>query len=204
MLIVVHSLGMGRQPFLLDDVRNRRGLLSAKLSKRARNPRWQIYGVAVSSLSDPFNTTGLPLENEVTAAGVNTTSPPWEPCNWESPYTMRILADHGVHWLRTSFEGPPAGVKFPLDLKFDTTGSMIIMAWVNELFIGRYLPDFGPQSDFYMPEGVVKCSKENTLVLGVLPLKDSTVHVSLGPWVVDFHSGNRSADGEPFVLQTIC
>eukprot|EP00189_Rhodosorus_marinus_P008060 CAMPEP_0184754706 /NCGR_PEP_ID=MMETSP0315-20130426/44763_1 /TAXON_ID=101924 /ORGANISM="Rhodosorus marinus, Strain UTEX LB 2760" /LENGTH=1107 /DNA_ID=CAMNT_0027234139 /DNA_START=54 /DNA_END=3377 /DNA_ORIENTATION=- len=201
-VIAVMSLGQGRQPFLLNDVRNRRGLISASLSRSARNQRWGMYGVPVSSLNDPFNTTGLPLEREAVAASFDTDNPSWDLFAGESPMCLDLKAEDGIQWLRTSFQGPDqSAYRFPLRLKFEARDSVVVCAWVNDLFIGRYLYDFGPQNSFYIMEGVVKSDAENSLVLAVMTLKDTPLHLTLGPWIVDGNSGNLSPSGKPFVLQ---
>mmetsp|Transcript_24806 Transcript_24806/g.98044 ORF Transcript_24806/g.98044 Transcript_24806/m.98044 type:complete len:982 (-) Transcript_24806:600-3545(-) len=202
-VIAVMSLGQGRSPFLLNDVRNRRGLISASLSGSARNKRWDVYGVPVSSLNDPFNTTGLPLEAEAVAENFDSDSPRWDSFPGESPMRLDLKAEDGIQWLRTSFRGPEKSYRFPLCLKFEARDSVVICAWVNDLFIGRYMYDLGPQNDFYVMEGVVKSDAENSLVLAVMTMKDTPLHVTLGPWIVDGTSGNLSPSGKPFVLQKV-
>lgn len=205
LVIVVHSLGQSRQPFLLNDIRNRRGILSAVLSRSAKNVQWYIFGIPVSSLSDPFNTGGLPLELEATCDVLPTEKGgQWDAVISKSPFLFKVSAGDGVQYFRSHFSSPKNGYRLPYDLKFHTTSSVLVMAWVNQVLISRYLSDFGPQSDFYVPEGLLHDNpeKKNTLTLAIMPLEDLTLQVTLSPWIVDPVSGNLRLDGKPYVLKT--
>jgi len=64
-IILIHNFGQGRQPFVVNDVRNPRGLLSASFHGiPVEQVLWFISGKNVSELEDPFNTVGIPLEEK--------------------------------------------------------------------------------------------------------------------------------------------
>lgn len=62
-ICVVESFGLNRQPFLINDVRNERGILQAYLSGGI-NLDWSIAGVDVRTLEQAFNHSGFPDEIE--------------------------------------------------------------------------------------------------------------------------------------------
>eukprot|EP00871_Galdieria_phlegrea_P005246 jgi/Galph1/5722/GphlegSOOS_G4367.1 len=63
LILLVYSFGQGRQPFVVNDVRNPRGLLSASFKGMpVDQEEWYISGINVSELEDPFNTVGIPVE----------------------------------------------------------------------------------------------------------------------------------------------
>mmetsp|Transcript_1962 Transcript_1962/g.5872 ORF Transcript_1962/g.5872 Transcript_1962/m.5872 type:complete len:136 (+) Transcript_1962:2971-3378(+) len=96
------------------------------------------------------------------------------------------------------------GYRFPLDLHLDTNGTMLVMIWVNDLFVGRYFSDFGPQSDYYIMEGILRGNEgRNNLTLAVMAFQDSQLTVTLGPWVIDYRTGNLNPNGEAFVLENV-
>ncbi|GJD06013.1 Probable beta-galactosidase B [Galdieria sulphuraria] len=65
-IVLIHNFGQGRQPFVVNDVRNPRGLLSASFHGiPVEQVAWYISGRNVSELEDPFNTVGIPLEDKL-------------------------------------------------------------------------------------------------------------------------------------------
>lgn len=188
-IILILSLGQSRSPFLLNDVRNKRGLLSARLSRGAKvsDVSWEIYGVDVTRTDDAYGSSGLPLEDDVNsfAYDIGFTKCP----------RPEINATSGVVYYRGSFKVPPSSVvggttKYPLRLKVLSGAKARAMIWVNTLFMGRYIEELGPQTDFYIPDGLIKEYKENSIVLAVYGPVDTEISVRILPWVVDPRSGN--------------
>ncbi|KAJ1546599.1 hypothetical protein HK405_007007, partial [Cladochytrium tenue] len=95
--VVVESFGMSRQPFVLDDVRNARGLLGVRARRRRRSSAFlwgrggdpvalalHVAGVDVraSAVSEPFSITGFPDELQFPAPDGLTGGPAaaaWQP-----------------------------------------------------------------------------------------------------------------------------
>lgn len=197
-IILVFSCGQSRAPFFLNDVRNRRGLLSAKLKCRAKvqEAQWYIGGVDMTRSDDAFSSSGFALED---VANDLTHEQGFGPVT-----SLSIAANAGVAFFRSTFKTPAnsvmgGSVLYPLRLKLFSAPGVVAMLWVNGLLIGRYVADLGPQSDFYVPQGLITSSKNNSVVVAAYGDMDSTLSVKLVPWVVDPISGNiDDAGGEVF------
>ena len=188
-IILVLSLGQSRSPFLLNDCRNKRGLLSARFTKsmRVSNVSWEITGVDVTQTDDAYGSSGLPLEYDMNSIGYDG--------SLEACPGIELRADAGLTYYRGSFSVPSGSIvggnlAYPLRIKVTSGAYSRVMIWVNALFMGRYIEELGPQSNFYVPEGLIKQYKDNTIVLGVYGPVDTNLSVQILPWVVDTQSGN--------------
>lgn len=201
--IVILILGMGqsRSPFLLNDVRNKRGLLSARFSKLmgVKEMRIDIAGVNVTRTDDAYGSSGLPIEEEANTLSFDH--------GFSRVDDMMVKADHGLVYYRGQFKVPincvvGGNVRYPLRLKVKSGAGVRAMIWVNTLFMGRYVEPLGPQTDFYIPEGLIKESKGNLLVIGVYGSADVNFSIQILPWVVDPSSGNLDqSNGSVFALR---
>lgn len=200
-IILVLSLGQSRSPFLLNDVRNKRGLLSARLSRGAKvsDVSWEISGVDVTRTDDAYGTSGLPLEDDVNASAYDvgfTNSP-----------GLALKANNGIVYFRGFFRVPPSAVvggstRYPLRIKISSGANVSVMLWVNTLFMGRYVEALGPQCNFYVPEGLIKLYKGNTIVVATYGPVDANLSVQILPWVVDCASGNLDEEsGHVYALR---
>lgn len=202
-IILVFSCGQSRSPFLLNDVRNRRGLLSAKLKCRSKiqEAQWYIGGVDVTRTDDAYGSSGLPLEDVANDFSYD--------AGFSPAPALDIVADDGVIYFRGTFKTPSntvmgGSVIYPLRLKVFSAPGVVAMLWVNGLLIGRYIADLGPQSDFYVPEGLIKESKNNSVVVAMYGDLDSKLSIKLVPWVVEPISGNiDDTMGEVFAQRTV-
>ncbi|CAN8067160.1 unnamed protein product [Agarophyton chilense] len=200
-IILVLSMGQSRSPFLLNDVRNKRGLLSARLSHGTKASRvtWDIAGVDITRTDDAYGSAGLPLENEVNTLGYKDGFVPVS--------RVEVEADAGVVYYRGTFSVPPStvvggAVRFPLRIKVLSGAKVRIMLWVNTLFLGRYVEPLGPQSNFYIPEGLITDFKGNSIVFAVYGSTDTNLSISILPWVVSMDSGNLDeTDGQVYMLK---
>jgi len=217
-VILVESLGQSRSPFLLNDVRNRRGLLSARLSRVATDRRWDIAGVDVTKLRDPFNTSGLPLEREAAAASLpDAAAAAWAPLRASgaaaaSSLSLPLTPRGGLVWLRATFDAPAVavggrsggcgrggGLVYPLRLALDgPTASAHV--WVNGLLVGRYVEALGPQSSFYIPDGLLG-ERHNRLAVAAAAPRGGVRVVGLLPWVGAPASGNLDAGGGVYAVE---
>eukprot|EP00171_Calliarthron_tuberculosum_P016134 IDg16134t1 len=161
-IILVFSCGQSRAPFLLNDVRNRRGLLSAKLKCRSKvqETQWYIGGVDVTRTDDAYGSSGLALEDVANNFSYD--------AGFSPAPSLDITADAGVIYFRGKFKTPSnvvmgGSVVYPLRLKVFSAPGVVAILWVNGLLVGRYIADLGPQSDFYVPEGLIKESKNTRL-----------------------------------------
>lgn len=202
-LILVLSFGQSRCPFLLNDIRNKRGLLSARLSRRAKakDVQWSVAGVNVAELDNPYSSAGLPMEAEM--------NDPLTTNGLVSVAAPRVVADEGVVYYRATFKVPQCtvvggNVRYPLRIRVRSCRHALGVFWVNGLQIGRYVDVLGPQHNFYIPEGVITNHESNLLVIAVYGPVDGDFEVKILPWIVEDESGNMNdVIGDVFALGTM-
>ncbi|KAF9194149.1 hypothetical protein BGZ50_006628 [Haplosporangium sp. Z 11] len=195
-VLVIESFGHSRQPFVVDDIRNPRGLLSAKVStpNEYESDTWEVAGVDVRGLDMAYGSTGFPDEhsrNDWTAVS-------------ESP---RVLPDEGVTWWRTRFPGPPGGpsgptsrndgylINMPLCCRLE--GEFTAMIILNDTLVGRYFGSDSPQHDFYLMDGLVHKAEtgiDNELKLMIYGSTKTekfknACRVQILPWIVEDAQG---------------
>ncbi|KAF9089980.1 hypothetical protein BGX23_006321 [Mortierella sp. AD031] len=200
-ILVIDSVGLSRMPFVLDDVRNPRGLLSARVQGKSvvkGSEIWQVTGVDVRELDMVHSSTGFPDEHDQTG--------------WHStPDHPRVDPDQGVTWWRTRFEGPPGALpnsgtiphgqstaQIPLCLRIE--GEFSAMIILNNVLIGRYFGSDSPQHDFYMMDGLVhKAGSGQTNELKLMMYGSTKteggvnqVRVRILPWIVEDSRGELS------------
>jgi hypothetical protein len=187
-VIIVESLGLNRAPGPINDVRVPRGLISAKLANFVLD--WYIAGVDVRKLSNTFNHTGIPCEQQ-------------EFVPLLTPLSGNVLPLGVV--IPTVFQGTftydPQGLVVPLRLHVE--GNNSAMVTINGYLIARYYGNGqGPQTDFYIPDGILK--KQNKVqVLTYGSDESSNLSVNFDVWKIDglFKSGNVQTNGVPFILK---
>lgn len=200
-IILILSLGQSRSPFLLNDVRNKRGLLSARLSRRMKvsDVSWEIAGVDVTRTDDAYGTSGLPLEDDANSSAYD--------IGFMRCARPEIKANNGLVYFRGTFKVPPSSIvggttKYPLRIKVLSGACARAMIWVNTLFMGRYIEELGPQTDFYVPDGLIKEYKGNTITVGVYGPVDTNISFRILPWVVNPESGNLDEkNGQVYALR---
>ncbi|KAF9322828.1 hypothetical protein BGZ91_004019 [Linnemannia elongata] len=204
-ILVIDSVGLSRMPFVIDDVRNPRGLLSASVQGKSvvkNSETWQVTGVDVRNLDMVHSSTGFPDEHQ--KHGWNSTS--------NRPHVDPNQG--GVHWWRTHFEGPPgalsgSGVTLPGDqsvtahipLCLRIEGEFSAMIILNNVLVGRYFGSDSPQHDFYMMDGLVHKAGSGQLNELKLMIYGSTkadengdsgairMRIRLLPWIVEDAQG---------------
>ncbi len=194
---IVESLGMNRAPGPIDDIRSPRGLMDARLAG-VKKIEWFISGVDVRNLSQVYNHSGFPDENQ-----------PWTtiPGNGLDQPAKGLMSPT---WYRGNFNyNIPANIKAPLRLK--VAGNNMAYIFVNDLFIGRYYGSGqGPQSDFFVPPKLLNLSNNSLAVLTFGLDSSSELAVEFMHWKFQcddsksIGTGNLDEAASPFVLTTLC
>ncbi|KAF7720730.1 hypothetical protein EC973_006234 [Apophysomyces ossiformis] len=192
LVVVVESFGLNRQAFIMNDVRNPRGIIKAKLrgldkeeSKRA-SESWQITGVDVQQLWNPFNSTGFPDETEERS---------WEQLKTveQDKYTYQVplTVSQGVQWLQFRFDcAYKASNAYNVPLRLHLDGQWTAHLFLNDVFIARYYGNGdGPQHDFYLPDGLIR-ERDNKVRMLVYTWKDTQGAVTISGWPVHAVNGN--------------
>ncbi|KAG0306201.1 hypothetical protein BGZ98_002804 [Dissophora globulifera] len=201
-ILVIDSFGLSRQPFVVDDIRNPRGLLSARVLGNdvlKGSESWQVAGVDVTQLKMAYGSTGFPDEHSEQGWRAVTERP-------------SIIPDSGVSWWRTRFEGPPSEsvssnsssssqasanltVNIPLCCRIE--GEFSAMIILNDVLVGRYFGSDSPQHDFYLMDGLVHkagSGQTNELKLMIYGSNATVgefnkVRIQILPWVVEDAQG---------------
>jgi hypothetical protein len=182
-IVIVESLGLNRCPGTLDDVRNERGILQAKLGKIPLS--FEIAGVDVRHLDQQFNVDGF---------------------GWKGDYQSFNMASipSGVtkpSWYRGTFHHHMES-KWIAPLRMVLTGDNMAYVTLNGVFIAKYYGlHQGPQHDFFIPDGLLQ---EKNIIEFMTFGSDSkhSLHIELKYWHVDSYlgSGNVVKEGQEYVL----
>ncbi|KAJ1725276.1 hypothetical protein LPJ53_000503 [Coemansia erecta] len=145
-IVIVESYGLGTQSDGFNDARVPRGLIAAywhgynligedhddseihdhshdRRTEQLRT-RWEICGVDVTKLPNPYNSAGFP--DETTSSGWSAAVEyPLVQDSWST--RAKINVDHGVHWLR--WQLLPSSNTAPLYLRI--SGRATAYVWVN-------------------------------------------------------------------------
>ncbi|KAJ1735639.1 hypothetical protein LPJ61_000434 [Coemansia biformis] len=158
--VLVESCGVGAQADGDNDARTPRGLISAywhgfnfvgedhddteihdhEHDRRTQQMRakWEICGVNVDALSDPYNTSGLPDE----AAQAGWTAAVEHPLlgpGWST--RLELSADAGVQWWRWRLPACGGRADSPVHLRI--AGEATAHVWVNGALVGKHSPGGG-------------------------------------------------------------
>ncbi|KAJ2782295.1 hypothetical protein GGI15_002952 [Coemansia interrupta] len=152
-IVIVESYGLGVQSDGFNDARVPRGLIAAywhgfnligedhddseihdhthdRRTEQLRT-RWEICGVDVTKLSNPFNSSGFP--DEATGSGWSAAVEyPLVQDSWST--RAKINVDHGVHWLR--WQLLPSSNTMPLYLRI--SGRATAYVWVNGVILKKH------------------------------------------------------------------
>ncbi len=183
--VLTESLGQNKVFWLIYDVRNPRGILSANFSAPFLEGKWSLFGTDVTTVEDPYNISSLPGENLGFQKGAGEG---WVECT----EPLKIAPDDQVVWYKTQFQWHPGeNQRIPLRVHLD--GKANVNLFVNGLYIGRYWGEAGPQHDFYVMDGLLR-DGANNLVLGCWTSQVDEVQVKLRPYKVQLDSGNIDED----------
>ncbi|MDH2428224.1 beta-galactosidase [Sphaerisporangium sp. TRM90804] len=180
--VLVENMGHN-DDWIADDNRFKqpRGLFGVSLTGTRAPIAWRIQGArGGEDLPDPargpLNTGGLYGER----AGWHL---PGHPDRSWRPAPARPEFGPGVTWLRTTFElDLPEGQDTSMALRFGRPGAQPprgyrVLMFLNGWNLGQFGGDVGPQTDFALPEGILRHRGENTLALAVI----STTGAALAP-----------------------
>ncbi|ORX44769.1 hypothetical protein DM01DRAFT_1411215 [Hesseltinella vesiculosa] len=204
LIVLVDSFGLNRDGFVMDDIRNPRGIIKAKLHgislSTHASQHWQVTGVDVRKLHEPYNSAGFPDEQEKLAM----TS--FQPQTHTSTTTLPLDPAQGVQWWQATFDHPvPSDQRIPLRLHLD--GEWTGQVFVNGKFAARFYGNGDcPQHDYYLPDDWLQ-STGNTLRILAYTWTPTEAHVSLVGWRTNFpgngnviHASNTSVPAIDYMV----
>ncbi len=187
----------------LDSDKTPRGLEAASLAVStgtAPAVTWRLQGASAAQAEldptrGPTNPAGLYGSNAGWALpGYPDAS--WTKVSLPDSWAARGVPA-GVGWYRTQFSlDIPSGVWAPIGLKLTPPDGVSpgpgaqnfqALIYLNGWLIGRYINNLGPQSTFYLPQGLLRADGENTLAIAEWSLADGDGglgSVSLQPYEV--------------------
>ncbi|KAG0171125.1 hypothetical protein DFQ30_001491 [Apophysomyces sp. BC1015] len=192
LVIFVSSFGLNRQAFIMNDVRNSRGIIKAKLSGLDKEEQkhavehWQITGVDVRQLSNPFNSTGFPDEAQDEG---------WEPLKTVEQdklvFRVPVTAAQGVQWMQFQFDcGFKATNAYNVPLRLHLDGQWTVHLFLNDVLIALYYGNGdSPQHDFYLPDDLI-LERGNKVRMLVYTWLDTQGEVTIAGWPVHAVNGN--------------
>jgi hypothetical protein len=185
-IVLVESFGLNRQAFIMNDIRNPRGIISASFSGVNHIEPWKITGVDVRTLSNPFSSTGFPDENAT--SGWKTYKDMEQD---DHQYSIPLSVTQGVQWFRFQFDHKlKKSTLYNIPLRLHLDGEWTAMVFVNDVFIARYYGNGdGPQHDFYLPDDLIQ-AKGNQVKILAYTWKDTQAKLFIAGWPVLADSGN--------------
>ncbi|KAI8578859.1 hypothetical protein K450DRAFT_156599, partial [Umbelopsis ramanniana AG] len=90
---------------------------------------------------------------------------------WGDATVPDTKAKPGVSWYRTTFELDfPKNYDVPMGIQFSDTKTERYRAllFINGWQLGKYANDLGPQTLFYLPEGLLNHNGKNSIAIGVI------------------------------------
>ncbi|KAI9316747.1 beta galactosidase [Dichotomocladium elegans] len=149
---------------------------------------WKIQGnLGGEDLADPvrgpYNEGGLYGER------MGWHLPDFPDNDWETTRIPESQSRTGVSWYRTTVDVHiPTGYEVPISINIEDTTKARYRAliFVNGWQFGRYANDLGPQTQFYIPAGILNTQGKNTLAVAVVPLdKNATLgKITMTPYKV--------------------
>ncbi|KAI8140736.1 beta galactosidase [Fennellomyces sp. T-0311] len=150
--------------------------------------KWKIQGnLGGEDLADPvrgpYNEGGLYGERN------GWHLPGFPDDDWEDATIPETKNRTGVSWYRTTFEvNVPEGYDAPMSVRFkdDTKTRYRVLLFVNGWQLGRYANDLGPQTQYYIPQGILNIKGENSMSIAVIPIDEAAQlgQVTLEPYIV--------------------
>jgi hypothetical protein len=207
-VILVDNFGINRQSLIYNDVRNPRGLISAKISglQHGTKLQWEICGVDVRNLEIPFTTSGIPDEQSKIG---------WIESNI-SINEHGINPNEGIRWWSFKFKHPVDSkykevINVPLRLVL--FGAFTSYIFLNGILIGRYYGNGDcSQHDFYLMDGLLNFNDENQIILMIYSWEQvfrKDILVEVRGWEIDEvnKSGNviripKDADDSDYDLKS--
>jgi beta-galactosidase GanA len=168
----------------LDSDKTPRGLENASLTVSTGSApavTWRLMGASAAQAERD------PVRGPTNPAGLGESNAGWAlPGYPDASWTRVSLPDSwaarnvppGVGWYRTTFSlHLPPDVWAPLGLRLTPPGGgaagpgpgkapFQALIYLNGWLIGRYINDLGPQSTFYLPQGLLRTDGQNTLAIG--------------------------------------
>ncbi|CDH60979.1 beta-galactosidase [Lichtheimia corymbifera JMRC:FSU:9682] len=190
LVVLVDNFGLNRQAFIMNDVRNPRGIIKVHLSGVSQQPAWKITGTDTRELSNPYNSTGFPDEL--------TPSNEWTPMevDAEEGYQFMLNTSQGAQWVQFNFRHTRF-TNMHMPLRMHLNGSFTAFVFLNNALIARYYGNGdSPQHDFYLPDQLLQ--HRNSVHMLVYTWENTTADVFISGWPVNQNSGNLLPDSSAF------
>jgi hypothetical protein len=163
--VVIDNLGLDENWTIgTETMKNPRGILSYSFSGGAPSISWKLTGnLGGEQYADlargPLNEGGSYPERQ----GYHLPSPPSS--GWETTSPYLGLNGTGIGFYTTSFElDLPQGWEIPLSFEFAKSTTAVdyrVQLFINGWQYGKYTNNIGPQTSFFVPEGILNYTGTN-------------------------------------------
>ena len=179
--ILQDHMGLSENFASADEAKEPRGILQAKLNNGDFS-EWRVQGNQggediVDKTRGPYNVGGLYAERS------GFTAPKFDDSKWVTRSPSQGFNSSGVAFYRTHFTlNIPKGLDAPIGLQFpDAIGSKNYRAqiYINGWNFGKYVNKLGPQSLYYLPEGILNHQCDNVLGLSVWSLDTQSSQIGV-------------------------
>ncbi|KAK6353296.1 hypothetical protein TWF696_005268 [Orbilia brochopaga] len=122
----------------------------------------------------PFNEGGLYAERQ------GWHLPGFDDSDWSAGSPLKGLKGPGVAFYRATFDlHVPAGVDYPMAIQYsNSTGSYYrSQIYVNGYQFGKYVNSIGPQTSFFIPQGILNYNGANTIAISLWAMQPAGAHL---------------------------
>jgi hypothetical protein len=160
LIVLIESFGLNRQPFCFNDIRCPRGIIEASISG-INISEWEIAGVDVRQTDQTYNISGIPEEAEMISSIFSN----WEPVR--NGVKLNLSGIQGPVWFKGQFDFSSLLTQnLQVPLRLILSGAATCYFAINDVIIARYYGNGdGPQSDFYVPDGLLSCSGNKICIM---------------------------------------
>ncbi|KAF7798724.1 hypothetical protein EIP86_009949 [Pleurotus ostreatoroseus] len=166
--IVETSTNGGKEP---------RGIRGAKIvGGNTTFSSWKLQGNQGGAAHAPDTFRGYLNEGGLYAERIGAHLPGYPDADWQegTPLAGGGVQGAGVNFFRTTFNlSTPDGADIPTRLSItpsDITSNFRVQIYLNGWQVGKYINNFGPQTVFVLPAGILRRNSENTLALSLWSL----------------------------------
>ncbi|RIB17023.1 Glycoside Hydrolase Family 35 protein [Gigaspora rosea] len=185
-IILVENWGINRQAVIFNDCRNPRGIISSNIDGLVKetNLTWSICGVDLRKLDNPFNTSGIPDEENKNLE--------WKESE-KGISNYGVIPNDGIKWWSFRFSHPMES-KFKdilnAPLRLVLQGAFTSYIFLNGTIIGRYYGNGDcAQHDYYLMDGLLKFGdEENQITMMVYSwetVNPEEIIVEVRGWEID-------------------
>ncbi|KAF3921690.1 Beta-galactosidase [Orbilia brochopaga] len=163
-----------------EDFKAPRGLFS--YSFKGNSPKlvhWKLTGNLggekyIDLERGPYNEGGLYAERQ------GWHLPGFDDSDWSAGTPLKGLKEPGVAFYRATFDlHVPAGVDYPMAIEYSNSTNSYYRSqiYINGYQFGKYVNSIGPQTSFFVPQGILNYNGTNTIGISLWAMQPAGAHL---------------------------